>query len=100
MELLLPAVALGEYLDGFDDPSSEVARSLVAPLRILPVTAHVATAYAITVRALRKRGRLIGTNDLWIACTARSAGLPIATRNVEEFGRVPDLEVVRCGMPA
>ena len=93
-ELLLPVVALGEYLEGFDDPESNDARSLVAPLRIMPVTAEVASLYAATARSLRQRGRLIGTNDLWIACTARSAGLPIVTRNVDEFRRVSGLSVV------
>ena len=93
-ELLLPVVALGEYLEGFDDPQSAAAQALVAPLRLLPVTAEVAHLYAITARALRKRGRLIGSNDLWIACTARAAELPILTRNADEFRRVPGLQVV------
>jgi tRNA(fMet)-specific endonuclease VapC len=92
--LLLPSVALGEYLEGFPDPSSGAARSLVAGLQILEVTAEVAHHYARVSRQLRARGQLIGTNDLWIACTARAASLPIVTRNVEHFARVPDLEVV------
>ncbi len=78
-ELLLPSVALGEYLEGFDDPGGpdEVAR-----------------VYAAVARSLRAAGRLIGTNDLWIACTARAAKVPIVTRDVEHFRRVPDLEIV------
>jgi predicted nucleic acid-binding protein len=93
-ELVLPSVALGEYLEGFDDPASAAAQALVSPLRILDVTAEVARTYAAVARALRDAGRLIGTNDLWIACTARAAGVPIVTRNVEHFERVPGLEVV------
>jgi tRNA(fMet)-specific endonuclease VapC len=92
-ELLLPVVALGEYLEGFDDPTSAQAQALVAPLRLLSITAEVARLYATTARALRKARRLIGSNDLWIACTARAADLPIVTRNVVEFRRVPGLEV-------
>lgn len=94
-ELLLPIVALGEYLEGFDDPNSSEAQALVAPLRLLSVTDEVARLYATTARTLRKRGRLIGTNDLWIACIARAADLPIITRNPEEFRRVAGLEVVK-----
>ena len=93
-ELLLPVVALGEYLEGFDDPASVEAQALVAPLRILPVTVEVARQYAVTTRALRRSGRLIGGNDLWIACTARAAGLPIVTRNADEFRRVSGLKVI------
>lgn len=93
-ELLLPSVALGEYWEGFDDPDAADAQALVAPLRRLDVTPDVARLYAVTVRALRASGRLIGSNDLWIGCTAKSAGLPIVTRNVAEFRRIPDLQVV------
>ena len=93
-ELLLPAVALGEYLEGFSDPSLPEARSLVDPLKILEITEAVAHAYAVTVRHLRSAGLLIGTNDLWIGCTARAANLPLATRNTEHFSRIPGLQVI------
>lgn len=93
-ELLLPAVALGEYLEGFDDPRGAAAQALVVPLRILEVTAGVALVYAQVTRELRHAGQLIGTNDLWIACTAKASALPIVTRNVEHFRRVPGLDVV------
>lgn len=93
-ELLLPAVALGEYLEGFADPSSPAARALVDPLRILEITAAVAQTYAVTLRHLRSAGLLIGTNDLWIGCTARAANLPLVTRNPEHFSRIPGLQVI------
>jgi predicted nucleic acid-binding protein len=93
-ELLLPAVALGEYLEGFPDEGSAVAQALVAPLRVLEVTAEVARVYAAVARSLRDAGQLIGTNDLWIACTARAAAVPVVTRNAEHFRRVPELGVV------
>jgi tRNA(fMet)-specific endonuclease VapC len=93
-ELLLPSVALGEYLEGFANPDSDKAQELVSLLRILPVTREVARTYAATARALRARGKLIGTNDLWIACTAKTANLPLVTRNADHFKRVSGLVVV------
>jgi tRNA(fMet)-specific endonuclease VapC len=93
-ELLLPAVALAEYLEGFRDVASAAAQAIIAPLRVLEVGASVAHVYAVVARHLRTQGQLIGTNDLWIACTARAAGAPIVTRNVSHFRRVPELEVV------
>lgn len=93
-QLLLPSIALGEYLEGFNDPWSDEAQALVAGLDVLDVTPDVAALYASVGRSLREAGRLIGSNDLWIACTAKTAGVPIATRNVEHFERVPGLEVV------
>lgn len=45
---------------------------------------------------LRREGRLIGGNDMLIAAIALAAEVPLATRNVDEFCRVPGLVVHRC----
>jgi tRNA(fMet)-specific endonuclease VapC len=94
VELLLPCVALGEYLEGFDDPHGAEAQALIAPLRVLDITTEVARTYATIARSLRASGRLIGTNDLWIGCTASVAGLPLVTRNSSHFRRIPGLKVL------
>jgi predicted nucleic acid-binding protein len=95
LEVLLPSVALGEYLEGFEDPDGADARALVARLMLLDVTPDVARLYASVARSLRSRGRLIGTNDLWLGCTALAAGLPLLTRNAEHFRRIPEgLDVI------
>jgi predicted nucleic acid-binding protein len=93
-QLLLPSVALGEYLEGFEDPAGPAAQALVSPLKILAIGTVEAELYARVTRALRARRSLIGTNDLWIACAALAARAPIVTRNVEHFGRIPGLDVV------
>jgi predicted nucleic acid-binding protein len=93
-ELLLPCVALGEYLEGFDDPASDDATALVSGMRLLDVTPAVARQYATVARSLRSSGKLIGSNDLWIGCTARAFNIPIVTRNAEHFRRIPGLQVV------
>jgi predicted nucleic acid-binding protein len=35
----------------------------------------------------------IGANDLWIAAAALAYGMPVVTRNLEHYRRVPDLQV-------
>lgn len=46
------------------------------------------------VRALLQReGRLIGSNDLLIASIALATATQVVTRNVDEFSRVPGLQV-------
>lgn len=46
------------------------------------------------VRALLQReGRLIGSNDLLIASIALATGTQLVTRNVDEFSRVPGLQL-------
>jgi tRNA(fMet)-specific endonuclease VapC len=49
--------------------------------------------YAAIRADLKKRGALIGGNDLFIAAHARSSGLTLVTNNTAEFGRVKDLAV-------
>ncbi|NCW28610.1 MAG: type II toxin-antitoxin system VapC family toxin, partial [Verrucomicrobia bacterium] len=53
-----------------------------------------AEIYGKVVRGLRQQGRLVGSNDLWIACTALTKSAPLLTRNVGEMARVPGLRVM------
>jgi tRNA(fMet)-specific endonuclease VapC len=56
--------------------------------------ANAAAAHYASIRAdLKRRGAMIGSNDLFIAAHARSLGLTLVTNNVAEFGRVQDLSV-------
>ena len=56
--------------------------------------------YAETRADLRRRGALIGGNDLLIAAHARSLGLRLVTNNTSEFGRVGGLQVENWAAPA
>lgn len=67
---------------------------LLAPFTVLPWTPDVAWRYGRTFRYLRANGLLIGSNDLWIAATALAAGMPVVTRNLDEYRRVPGLDLV------
>lgn len=59
----------------------------------LPFDDEAAAHYG-TIRALlRREGRLIGGNDLLIAAIALAAEATLATRDVDEFSRVPGLLV-------
>jgi tRNA(fMet)-specific endonuclease VapC len=55
----------------------------------------LAAAHAGRIRAyLEPRGMTIGPLDTLIAAHARSLGAAVVTNNVDEFRRVPDLEVI------
>ena len=59
----------------------------------LPFDDEAAKHYG-TVRAqLRREGRPIGANDLMIASIALAGSLTLATRDVNDFKRVPGLKV-------
>ena len=89
----LPITAYGEFAEGFADRTDAAFLSVVESFELMPVTRTVADVYAHIVRGLRSRGRLIGTNDLWIAATALEKGWPLVTRNTEDFARVPELKL-------
>lgn len=94
VELHLSATALGEFAEGFadgDDPILRTARELHV---LLPVDEETALEYGRITRDLRKAGRLIGTNDLWIAASSVRHGLPLVTANPADFGRIDGLEVL------
>ena len=42
---------------------------------------------------LDRLGTPIGPNDLLIAATAMAHGLTLVTHNVDEFGRIPGLDI-------
>jgi tRNA(fMet)-specific endonuclease VapC len=60
----------------------------------MAITAPVARAHAEIWVALERRGEMIGAHDMWIAATAISHGMELATANVDEFERVPGLAVI------
>lgn len=60
-------------------------------VEVLDFTGDAARHYAEIRADLKKRGALIGANDLFIAAHARSLGLTLVTNNTSEFGRVKGL---------
>jgi tRNA(fMet)-specific endonuclease VapC len=59
-----------------------------------------AAAHYAQIRAdLRKRGQMIGANDLFIAAHARTLGLTLVTNNVAEFSRVKGLTLENWTVP-
>jgi predicted nucleic acid-binding protein len=66
---------------------------VVESFQLLPVTREVAMVYSGITRHLRQSGRLIRGNDLWIAATALHENLPLVTRNLDDFARVPGIQL-------
>jgi tRNA(fMet)-specific endonuclease VapC len=66
----------------------DFARALI----VLPCDADTATVYADVKFGLRKKGRPIPENDVWIAAIARQHDLTLLTRD-EHFREIEDLNV-------
>ena len=69
-------------------------------VEVLEFPDHAATHYAQIRGDLKKRGQMIGANDLFIAAHARGLGVTLVTNNVAEFGRVKGLDLENWTLPA
>ena len=79
--ILLCATVLGELLGGFaagqreSANRAELAQFINTPrVQVVPVTSATADLYALVYAALRRKGRPIPTNDLWIAASSLEHG--------------------------
>ncbi len=60
---------------------------------VLDFDSNAAHHYADIRADLKRRGMMIGANDLFIAAHARALGLTLVTNNTAEFGRVQNLSI-------
>ncbi|HKO07092.1 MAG TPA: type II toxin-antitoxin system VapC family toxin [Alphaproteobacteria bacterium] len=60
-------------------------------LAVLDLSSEAAAHYADIRAELKRRGEMIGANDLFIAAHARALDLTLVTNNRREFGRVRGL---------
>ena len=91
----MPWIVKGEFLRGAvlaGHAAAEVAEFL-GRYRVVWPDEETLVIYAKTYADLARSKQMIGPNDLWIAASALRSGLPLLTRNVREFRRVPGLKV-------
>jgi tRNA(fMet)-specific endonuclease VapC len=68
-------------------------------VEVLAFPDAAAIHYAQIRADLKKRGQMIGANDLFIAAHARSLGLRLVTNNTAEFSRVKGLTLENWTLP-
>lgn len=101
-ERAISVITASELLHGVHRAADDRTRArrqafvehLISSIEPLPVTTPVARAHAEIWAGLERGGEVIGAHDMWIAATAVSHGMEVATANVTEFERVPGLTVV------
>jgi len=92
--LYLTETIIGELAAGESLADREIWECFIAPYTILFHDRETAWHYGRAFRALRRTGKLIGSNDLWIAAAGLARNLPVVTRNIDEFRRVDGLRVI------
>lgn len=96
-EILLSVVVLGELLSGYKCGSKLKENLLflerlqeLPGVSILPVTRETAEAYSDLYQFLKKSGKPIPVNDLWIAAQAVEIGAILLTDD-KHFDAIPSL---------
>ena len=103
-DVCMSVITKSELLHGVDvsPRRTQDAGALAAFLpyvEVLDFPDAAALHYAEIRADLKKRGALIGANDLFIAAHARSLGLTLVTNNTAEFERVRDLTLENWTQP-
>lgn len=85
-QLALPVIVLGEYLFGIRE-SRHRSRYIAwldanpALFLVFPIRVETSERYAEVRSELKASGRLIPSNDVWIAALARQHGYALASRD-------------------
>lgn len=96
-EIAVCTITIGELLSGFKAGEKEkrnreeLAEFLDAPrVRVYGIDEDTAEFYSEIINDLRKKGKPIPTNDIWIASVAFQHGLHLFTKD-KHFKQVPGL---------
>jgi len=94
--LAIPVIVLGEYRYGIAQSRNrphyeEWLKQLTANCSVLDVDDETASEYALVRAELKRGGRPIPGNDVWIAALAHQHAMPVISRD-EHFDVVPKVK--------
>ena len=98
-KVFLPSPVVGELCYGARKSSRPIenltrVNRLIQDFRVIPCNLETARWYGVIKDNLRRRGRLIPDNDIWIAAIAMQRGLILVTRDAH-FDEVETLQTER-----
>jgi tRNA(fMet)-specific endonuclease VapC len=82
-----------EIYVGATEDQKEFWDSFFAKVRLLEFDSQCAKEAVRIQQQLKKNNKMIAIPDLLIGATAKSKGLKIATKNMDHFQRIPDLQI-------
>ncbi|MGN6437754.1 MAG: type II toxin-antitoxin system VapC family toxin [Agriterribacter sp.] len=97
-ELFIPAIVIGEMFYGARyskqvEKNIETIVSIAERYQVLQVDSSTAAIYGIVKAVLRKKGKPIPENDIWIASIALQHSLSLVTRD-KHFKDVDNLTTI------
>jgi tRNA(fMet)-specific endonuclease VapC len=103
-DVCMSVITKSELLYGVEvsprrEQDATALRAFLPHVDVLEFPEAAATQYAEISADLKKRGQVIGANDLFIAAHARTLGLRLVTNNTAEFGRVKGLTLENWTLP-
>ena len=93
-KLEISIITVGEFSVGFSNETKSIFSSYLSHFPVLVIDGEVAWVYGQIFLKLKKSGKLIGSNDLWIAATALRNKKTLVTRNIKDYKKIPDLKVI------
>jgi predicted nucleic acid-binding protein len=95
-QMAIPVIVLGEYRYGIAQSRHRTTyenwlASLLRDCAVLDINEPTTQQYAEITLELRRKGKPIPTNDLWIAALCRQHSLPLLSRD-RHFDQVPGLK--------
>jgi len=96
------SIIIGELLGGFacgnkvEFNQQELQQFLQSSrVKVFPITEETSKYYALIYSSLRKKGKPIPTNDIWIAATALEYNLQLFTYD-SDFQFIDNLIIITC----
>jgi len=95
--IYVPAIVLGELYYGAQKSSKTLKRileieQLEEKVVVLGLNSNTTKIYGEIKNELRKKGKPIPENDIWIAAITKESGLPLLTKD-KHFNNVPGIKV-------
>lgn len=92
----ISVITYGELIRGAErsehtEMNLEKLNQFIEIIAVQSMSIAVGIHYGQIRTELEKTGKIIGSNDLWIAAHARAERLTLITNNTKEFSRVNDL---------
>ena len=100
-DAFISVITVSEMLHGLHRATTAVIRDrrskfieeILELLAVIPIEIEIAREHSSIWAHLAMKGNMIGMNDLWLAATCLANDLTMATANVRDFERVPNLKV-------